>query len=153
MAKVCLGFFLLYRIEHAAKKPDEESKKNWACRPHTWSTVVPGFTNTGWPSTNTSIWLLAAVVVVRPKRHGKRKQKLSVTARCKPSDPMLLILRLYRIDTTPVLWTAEHRIPELQMMHTCPSISQLRVQEFYHHRHIHKLETLTTHFGGLGHPS
>lgn len=28
--------------------------------------MVPGFTNTGWPSTNTSIWLLAAVAVVRP---------------------------------------------------------------------------------------
>lgn len=50
--------------------------------PHTCSTVVPGFTNTGWPSTNTSIWLLAAVAVVRPEGRGKRKQKqLSLTAR------------------------------------------------------------------------
>lgn len=33
--------------------------------------MVPGSTSTGWPSTNTSIWLPAAVAVVRPERQGK----------------------------------------------------------------------------------
>lgn len=93
--------------------------------PRTWSTVVPGFTNTGWPSTKTSIWLLAAVAVVRPESHGKRKQKLSVTARCKPSDPTLLILQLYSTDRTWVLERAQRRIPELWTTHAYMPFSKL----------------------------
>lgn len=79
---------MLYGTENAAKKRDGKLQKIDKATPHTCRTVVPGFTNTGWPSTNTSIWLLAAVAVVRPEGHGKRKQKqLSLTARWKPSDP------------------------------------------------------------------
>lgn len=98
------GSFLLYGTEHAAKKWDGKSRKSVNAIPHTCSTVVPGFTNTGCPSTNTSIWLLAAVAVVRPEGHGERKQKqLSPTAGFTPSDPPTPDFS-YRVLTEPQLY-------------------------------------------------
>lgn len=67
-------------------------------------------------------WLLLLLYVLRDTGKTKKKTKISVTARCKPPDPMLLIL--YISVTIPVLKTVQQSTPELQSTHTHLSVSQ-----------------------------
>lgn len=106
---------LLQARTQTPQRAATERSKASPCGARTCSTVVPGSTSTGWPSTNTSIWLPAAVAVVRPERQGKVfVTSPSPAAGRERADPAPVAVSRRRRDSGPAhlpLAAGRHHLP------------------------------------------